>query len=255
MGRITDYPLLVFALSVVVLWIAELVGVSLRRKPEGPEKDEREDLGMLLAGALTLLGVIIGFTFSMAVGRYDRREAAEEAESVAIKAELLKADLLLAESDARKVRGLLRSYLDQRIMFYTARDANQRQNIDATTAQIESELWSAIRAPNPMQLPPLVVVPVSGMTDVFNAETSTRAAWLSRIPAAAWILMLAIAVCCNALIGYSTHNAQANAKFFPLILPLIVAIAFFLIADIDSPRSGVIRVHPQNLEALSLSWR
>ena len=74
MPRITDYPLLVFVLAAVVLWIAELAGVSLRRIHQGPEKDEREDLGMLLAGALTLLGLIIGFTFSMAVARYDQRK-------------------------------------------------------------------------------------------------------------------------------------------------------------------------------------
>ena len=69
MVRFTDYPLLVFVLSAVVLWIAELVGMYLRGKPQGLEKDEREDLSMLLAGALTLLGLIIGFTFSMAVAR------------------------------------------------------------------------------------------------------------------------------------------------------------------------------------------
>jgi len=40
-----------------------------------------------------------------------------------------------------------------------------------------------------------------------------------------------------------------------LILPLVVAIAFILIADIDSPRGGVIRVNPQNLVSLAESLR
>jgi hypothetical protein len=38
-----------------------------------------------------------------------------------------------------------------------------------------------------------------------------------------------------------------------MILPLILSIAFFLIADIDGPRGGVIRVHPQNLISLAQS--
>lgn len=40
-----------------------------------------------------------------------------------------------------------------------------------------------------------------------------------------------------------------------MILPLVLAIAFFLIADIDSPRWGVIRVQPQNLLSLAASLR
>jgi len=254
MVRLTDYPLLVFVISAIVLWISEFVGVYLRGKSKAPEKDEREDLGMLLAGALTLLGLIIGFTFSMAVARYDQRKSSEASEATAIGAEYLKADLLPAEDDGRKVHDLLRQYLDQRLLFYTTRHADQLNQIEAATTQLEKDLWSAIRAPIPRELPPLVGVTVSGMSDVFNSQISTRAAWLNRIPAAAWILMVAIAICCTALIGYSTRRTEGIARLF-LVLPLIVSIAFFLIADIDSPRRGVIRVQPLNLDALAQSLR
>jgi hypothetical protein len=57
--------------------------------------------------------------------------------------------------------------------------------------------------------------------------------------------MGAIALCCNFLAGYSARRVDGTAKLF--ILPLIVSISFLLIADIDSPRGGLIRVHPQNL--------
>jgi hypothetical protein len=39
-----------------------------------------------------------------------------------------------------------------------------------------------------------------------------------------------------------------------MVLPLTVAISFFLIADIDSPRSGVIRVHTQNMQSLQAGF-
>lgn len=35
-----------------------------------------------------------------------------------------------------------------------------------------------------------------------------------------------------------------------LILPLVISFSFMLIADIDSPRGGIIRVKPQNLHSL-----
>ena len=101
----------------------------------------REDFGIVLGAALTLLGLIIGFSFSLAVSRYDQRKNYEEAEANAIGTE------------------------------------------------------------------------------------------------------------CNLLVGYGAHNAKVEGV--PLLaLPLLVAISFYLIADIDSPRGGLIRVAPQNLVSL-----
>jgi hypothetical protein len=50
------------------------------------------------------------------------------------------------------------------------------------------------------------------------------------------------------MIGF---GAKARHRGLFLVLPLVAAISFFLIADIDSPRGGAIRVRPQNLEALA----
>jgi len=62
--------------------------------------------------------------------------------------------------------------------------------------------------------------------------------------------MGSIAICCNLLAGYNARRAETKPVWFSL-LPLIVAISFLLIADLDSPRGGLIRVHPQNLISLS----
>ena len=64
--------------------------------------------------------------------------------------------------------------------------------------------------------------------------------------------MIAIAICCNVLVGYGARSAKARAGLL-FVLPLVVSIAFLLIADIDSPRGGFIHVVPQNLVSLSRS--
>jgi len=64
--------------------------------------------------------------------------------------------------------------------------------------------------------------------------------------------MTIMAICANTLVGYGAKNAPNKSRLL-WVLPLVVAIAFLLIADIDSPRSGVIRVTPQNLLSLSES--
>jgi hypothetical protein len=67
------------------------------------EEDIREDFGVIQTATLTLLGLIIGFTFSMAVGRYEQRKNYEEAEANAIGTEYVRADLLPG-ADAARVR-------------------------------------------------------------------------------------------------------------------------------------------------------
>jgi len=246
-----DFPLLVFALSLFVLWISARTGATLLSRLRTLPEDNRDDIGIVLAASLTLLGLIIGFTFSMGVSRYDPRKNYEEAEANAIGTEYLRAGLLSA-ADAAKVRALLRNYLVQRVAFYTTRDEQQIRQINVRTAQLQEALWSAVTAPAAAQPTPVVALDVSGMNDVLNSQGYTQAAWWNRIPIAAWALMAAIAVCCNQFVGYGARKAKANGTLF-LILPFVVSVSFFLIADIDSPSGGIIRVHPQNLESLAES--
>ena len=93
-------------------------------------EEKRDDFGVILAATLTLLGLIIGFTFSMATNRYDQRKNYEEAEANAIGTEYVRADLLPA-ADAARVRALLGKYLDQRVLFYTTRDKQRLAQINA----------------------------------------------------------------------------------------------------------------------------
>jgi hypothetical protein len=240
-----------FVSSFFVLWGSALVGAFLRRRYWKVEGNIRENLGIVLPATLTLLGLIIGFSFSMAVGRYDQRKNYEEAEANAIGTEYVRADLLPAK-DAVKVRPLLRNYLDQRVLFYVTRDEERIRQINARTAQLQSELWSAVLAPAAAQPTPVVTLVVSGMNDVLNSQGYTQAAWWNRIPSEAWGLVLAISIFCNVLVGLDTREAKG---LLLLVLPLLLAIAFSLIADIDSPRGGLIKVNPQNLRSLADALR
>ena len=252
MVKITDYPLLVFAVSFAVMWFSAWLGPFLRRRLELHES-VRDDFGLIMAATLTLLGLIIGFTFSMATNRYDQRKNLEEAETNAIGTEYVRADMLPA-ADGAKVRALLKRYLDERILYYKIRGEEEVGEINVRTAQLQAELWSAIRAPARANPNPVMALVVSGMNDVLNSQSYTQAAWWNRIPGAAWLLMVAIAVCCNVLLGYRAHSFREEAVVL-LVMPLVASISFFLIADIDAPRGGLIRVLPQNLQALAESLR
>jgi len=250
-----DYPIVFFLVSLVVLWLSARTGVYWRRRRK-LEEAERDDLGVIQSAALTLLGLIIGFSFSMAVNRYDQRKNLEEEEANAIGTEYLRASLLPA-ADAADVRALLRRYLDQRILFYTISSytpssARQLEQINATTAQLQNELWSEVQAHATTPPTPLLALVVSGMNDVLNSQGYTQAAWWNRIPVAAWGLLGAIAIGCNLLVGYSARSEGTKPKRV-FILPLIVAISFLMIADLDSGHRGIIRVGAPNLVSLAHS--
>jgi hypothetical protein len=253
MNNPMDYPFLVFAVSFFVLWLAAWIGAVLLGRQRKLEQEIRADFGEILLATLTLLALIIGFIFLMASNRYDQRKNYEAEEANAIGTAYARADLLPAK-DAVKVRVLLASYLDQRVLFYLTDDGQKLQQINARIAQLQTELWSAVVAPAAAQPTPVLALAVSGMNDVLNLQAYTQAAWWNRIPPAAWALVAAIAVCCNVLIGYGARNVKAEGILL-LILPLVVSISFFLIADIDSPRAGLIHVYPQNLASVAESLR
>jgi hypothetical protein len=248
MDKIIDFPIVILAVSFISLLLAALAGGLLRKRRRRLQEDDRKDFNVVLGATLTLLGLLIGFTFSMAINRYDQRKNYEEEEANAIGTEYVRADVLPA-ADASRVRALLRKYLDQRVLFYNTRDPQVLRQIDISTAQLQNEMWCAVQSRVVAQSTAVTALAVSGMNVVLNSQGYTQAAWWNRIPFEAWVLLTAIAIGCNLLIGYGTHRTS----MLLIVVPLSVSLSFFLIADIDSPRGGVIRVQPQNLISLSRS--
>jgi hypothetical protein len=245
------HPILFFGLLVVGLWLSVKLGIFLRQRMPDFDQDAREDFTVVQGATLTLLGLIIGFSFSMAISRYDQRKNYEEEEANAIGTEFLRVEMLPAAETA-KIQQLLKRYLDQRIAFYKARSASGLEQINRNTAGLQAELWSVVRDAAKAQPTALSALAVSGMNDVLNSQGYTQAAWWNQIPPAAWMMMVAIAVFGTLLIGIGVHRANV---FLTVALPLVISIAFFLIADLDSPRRGLIRTQPQNLISLSDSLK
>jgi hypothetical protein len=249
MPRLTDYPLLTFVVTFVLMWLSVWAGMFLRKYWRTDLEKIHDDFGIVLGATLTLLGLIIGFTFSMATTRYDQRKNLEEEEANAIGTEYVRVDLL-PDDAAAKARAQLIQYTDLRVQFYKARRGPELDKINAETSALQTQLWNTVAAPAKAQPTTNTWLAASGMNDVLNSQGYTQAAWWNRIPRAAWVLMIAIAVVSHLLLGYGAHS---RSSFLSIILPLLVGIAFLLIADIDSPRGGIIRLQPQNIQSFANS--
>jgi hypothetical protein len=247
MSESSAYPLLVFAISLAAQWLAAFLGSFLRRRIRPLGTAGHQDIDIILGATMTLLALIIGFSFSMAVTRYDQRKNSEEAEANAIDTAFLRADLLPAD-DAAHLRDLLKKYLDLRIAFYAANDPQQIVKITADTVNMQNKLWQTILPAANAHPTPIASLAVAGVNDVLSAQGSTQAAWLNRLPAGVWAIMGLIALATNVLLGVSERR---KGVLLLLILPVILSTSFLLIADIDNPRGGFIHVVPHNLIAVT----
>ena len=249
MQRLWDFPRVLFFVSWALLWLSTKLGASLHKWWGWREQGEGEDFNVVLAATLTLLGLIIGFSFSMAIGRYDQRKNYEALEANVIGTEYDRADLL-GSADAERTQDLLKKYLAERILFYTVDDSRQVAQVRRQTAQLQRQMWSVVEAAATAKPSPVKTLVAAGMNEVLDSAGYTQAAWWNRIPVSAWSLMAIIAVCSNIMIGYGCDRKRT---FLLTVLPFVLSVAFLLIAEIDSPRGGLIQVGPENLISLSQS--
>lgn len=250
MFEIVNRPGLLLLVVGFVLWLVSRLGAMARHRFP-LDKELRGDFTLLLSSALTLLALIIGFSFSFVSNRYDQRKTFEEAEANAIGTEYARA-ALLPKQDAEKVKQLLKSYVALRIDFYTNLDAEELHRLNAKTSKLQEDMWKAILGPAEASPTPVMALVVAGMNDVLNSQGYAQAAWWNRMPGSSWGFLMAVALCCNFLIGYGMQSTKSEKRLL-FIFPVLITLAMAFIADIDAPRRGVIRVQPQNMVALQES--
>jgi hypothetical protein len=217
-------------------------GTWLRRALErGGEHDSPSD-GYLLSAALALLGLLIAFTFSLALNRYDTRRAMVVEEGNAISTAWLRATL--AEGPRGEVlRQSIKSYADIRLRLP---ESEARKEIEAQSARAQSLIWRDLRAAVPAMQPPLAATLVTATTEMFDAAASRKAERLARIPGQVLDMVSLYALLSAGIVGYVLgRRGDRRHAVVSMTLFLLLSLAFTLILDLDRPWSGSIRISPQ----------
>ena len=149
-----DHPAVLF-LTLLSIFIAAVAfgAVILRRALPLPD-DERDDFNIVQTSTLTLLALLIGFSLSMAVGRYDTRKNLEENEANAIGTEYARADLADAAVSVQMKRALV-EYTRMRLAHFETRDPQEIARNERETTELQTKLWGmatqvAKAAPTPI---------------------------------------------------------------------------------------------------------
>jgi len=248
MASFVGHPAVLFVVLLVLFVGAVAFGAYVLRRVATLPEDAREDFNIVQTATLTLLALLVGFSVSMAVGRYDQRKNLEESEANAIGTEYARADLADAAVGARIKAGLIR-YTELRLADFGTRDRPALERIHRDTATVQSELWRLAVQVAQDKPTPIGALVVAGMNDVLNSQDYSEAARINHIPLGAWFLMILIALLACVVQGYGTKG-KLRKSLLITILPVTVALSLALIADIDSPRRGLIRVQPLDLTRL-----
>ena len=251
MAAFVGHPAFFFVVLLVLLVGAVAFGAYVLRRIAPLPEEDREDFNLVQTATLTLLALLVGFSLSMAVGRYDQRKNLEESEANAIGTEYARADLTNPAISAKMRAGLMR-YTELRLADFRTQDRQEIARIHRDTAALQADLWRLATQVAQEQPTPIGALVVAGMNDVLNSQDYTEAARINHIPLGAWFLMIVIAVFGCVVQGYGTKGKLRRGLLIT-VLPVTVALSLALIADIDSPRAGFIRVQPLDLTRLHQS--
>jgi hypothetical protein len=203
--------------------------------------------GAMSGAALGLLAFMLAFTFGMAGSRFETRRTVLLDEANAIGTAYLRAEFL-PSAPAADARKLLREYLDLRIAAPTM-NADRLQAAIERSVQIHDLLWkdAVVSAQaNPGSIPTGLFI--QSLNELIDLHSKRLAASLrSRIPVVIWGALYVLAVLSMAMLGYQAGLARSRPSAATLFLAAAFSAVLVLIADLERPGEGLVRVSQQAL--------
>ncbi len=229
-----------FAFILGALRLGVVVGDRLKRKETAASKSQANTVQGSLLGLLALL---LGFTFSLSLGRFDQRSIEVVNEANAIGTAWLRTDLL--DDQARvEARVLLRRYAELRLEAaqVTAADGGERGALVAEAAQVFERLWRLAANEARDARDPVVMGFVTSLNDMIDALASRDTAIARHVPELVLFLLFGTFVLLGAVVGYSSAITGARPGIPVYAMMVLIVVLVFLIIDLDRPRRGLIGV-------------
>lgn len=242
-------PLLVISLSLLgFMAIAFVAGQQLRisllrRGPEERPTGHDYD-GYIVSSVLGLLAILLGFTFSLSISRYEERRELVISQANAIETTYLRAQLLGAPHRER-LGHLLTSYSDNLIEL-TSGEPSREPKIIAEDTAILTEMWAATAAAvDSVRTIPLSLALMESVNKLIDLDESRRVLRIIRIPTAVFVVLLIYHIGAAGVLGYVL--AAGPGRFAGAFVLILMSLALLLIIDLDRPASGWIRTDPTPL--------
>ncbi len=243
----------VFLATVAVVLLAIEGGFRLGQyRRRRSEREDRPPVGEMVAATLALLAFLLAFTFGLAASRFDVRRGLVIDEANAIGTTYLRAGLL-AEPHRTAVRTLLREYVDIRLQ--AVQPGKLSQSI-RRSGELHARLWThaaTVGEKNPGSI--VVGLFIGSLNEVIDLHTKRLALGVrSRIPGTIWTALYLVAVLATWAMGYHTGLTGSSRSLAMVALVLAFSAVMALIADLDRPQEGLLRVSQQAMIDLRNSF-
>ena len=249
--------LLLFLVSIGALILFTELGFHLGRlSGRGTSEKARSQIGTIQAAILGLLALLLGFTFSMAMSRYEARRQLVVDEANAIGTTYLRGQLL-PEPQHEEIVDLLRRYIQVRLDFYAAdTDTKKLEAANQATNKLQLQLWSiaaALGAKEPRAV--TVGLFLQSLNEVIDLHNKRLHELENHVPEIILFLLYFVALVATGLIGYGCGLGGVRNFFVTVVSSILIAAVIIVIIDLDRPVHGLIQVSQQRMLELRHSLK
>ena len=247
-----SWPSPCLGLLLLVAYIGYRLGLRLHA---AADQAREYQIGAVQAAVLGMLGLLLGFTFSMGVERYDRRRELVLQDANTIGTTWLRASLL-PEGYRQAVRDLLREYVDLRIRAQQeARDPGRLAEDLRRSAEIKTKLWAQAEAAAREAPNDITATFIDTLNEMIDTDAERLGAWRNRIPSGVWVILMVVAGVGCWTTAYAAGADGVRSPLTNVMLPLLITVVILLIFDLTHERGGMVDVSQQPLLDLQNSIR
>lgn len=214
---------------------------------------ERSGSGTVLAVVLCLSGLLTGFAFFISVVGLAAREKAETHEVQAV-GRAWQYSGLLNDVDRETSRQILRAYLNDRIHYFQENSSAGLRAWEKLARNRQQALWQVAAGEASVPVPSNNLSVLNTYSGLSDCMTQTQSVWRRQLPDAAWWVLVLFTLSLCYLVGYRLSRENKTGRLM-LFVPVLMALALFVIAEVDLPGQGIIHVTTDGLESLAEDLR
>lgn len=244
---------LILPLTIVVALLSVEAGYRVGDHRRLHSQEEKESaVGSMVGATLGLLAFMLAFTFGLAGSRFEDRRQVLLSESNAIGTTYLRA-AMLPEPMRTEAQNLLRDYVDVRL---EAVQPGKLEQAIVKSEELHNRLWSLAVAATEKDRSPITALFVESLNEMIDVHAKRLMAGVrSRVPGMIWIVLYLLAILAMVMIGY--HEGLTNSRRSIAVIALVLgfSLVLYLIADLDRPVQGTLRVSQQAMIDLRHSMK
>ena len=201
------------------------------------------NMGSVEGSMLGAMALLLGFTFSIAISKFETRKDVAVEEVNAIGTAILRCDMY-PDSVRNPLRADFKEYVETRIAYYTVgRDEEKIKQQLNKADEISDRIWKRVtlhsQKPSTLAVTAQMIPAVNAMIDIVTTRDADRISMVPRL--VLWVLLVLVLI--SSFVLGSDYNGKKRNKILILSYAVAMTITLDLIVELDRPRQGLINLN------------